>query len=513
MRYVRDANGDVIEIWSKASSSATNIQLVQDVDNAPFGGVKYIHYGNNTAMVKYFTSDYDVSGIVVEKYGPWARLLARTYHYVDNQNITAITDDLNSANDQDYWYDNNNRLQNGDGSWGEYQYYYDGTGNRQHRILTDGGTTIAQRFWYDENVSNRILSMDLDGTETRTFSHDAAGNMLTDVKNSVSTAYGYNNAGRMTSVSIGGVQKGGYIYNANGQLASRSVLNSTPSTISHSLYDLNGNLIAEADASGTIVREYIWLEHATGGEQTGAATPIAIHADMDTASPILNYVHADHLDRPIMMTDDNQAITWQATYLPFGEVQSVTGTAANDNRFPGQYYQLESGLNYNWHRQYDPSLARYIQADPLGLVDGTSRYAYVNSDPLQMVDPKGLNRARNSGPFGPLGGDGFSSGFGGNRLGFGGGGGAGKFNSPKQYTPNSTSLKKPNICKVPPNYGQPISPIRTNPPLNPVNLNKTKSEVGYTRPPAKQTTPGRRESSTKLFNNIMKAIGDFLEGF
>ncbi|MCV6546620.1 MAG: RHS repeat-associated core domain-containing protein [Cohaesibacter sp.] len=45
-------------------------------------------------------------------------------------------------------------------------------------------------------------------------------------------------------------------------------------------------------------------------------------------------------------------------------------------------------MNYNWHRHYDPSLARYIQPDPLGLIDGPSRYAYVKSDPMQWTDPR-----------------------------------------------------------------------------------------------------------------------------
>jgi RHS repeat-associated protein len=134
------------------------------------------------------------------------------------------------------------------------------------------------------------------------------------------------------------------------------------------------------------------VEHGKGGEgsQTGAATPVALFADLDTASPKLYYVASDHLSRPVMMTDDTKAIVWQATFLPFGAVHTITGSAANDNRFPGQYYQLESGLNYNWHRQYDPSLGRYTQPDPLGLIDGPSRYAYAKNSPLVYTDPKGL---------------------------------------------------------------------------------------------------------------------------
>ena len=91
-----------------------------------------------------------------------------------------------------------------------------------------------------------------------------------------------------------------------------------------------------------------------------------------------------------MMADTTGASVWSVSYKPFGEVYSVTGTAANDNRFPGQWFQLETGLSYNWHRHYDPSLGRYTQPDPLGLVDGPSRYAYVGSDPQQGIDPEGL---------------------------------------------------------------------------------------------------------------------------
>jgi len=116
---------------------------------------------------------------------------------------------------------------------------------------------------------------------------------------------------------------------------------------------------------------------------------VAVVADVDTATPKLFRVHPDHLDRPVMMTDTAASIVWQAAYLPFGPVHAITGTAANDNRFPGQWYQLESGLSYNWHRHYDPSLGRYTQADPLGLVDGPNRYAYVGNDPMQMIDSRG----------------------------------------------------------------------------------------------------------------------------
>jgi RHS repeat-associated protein len=79
---------------------------------------------------------------------------------------------------------------------------------------------------------------------------------------------------------------------------------------------------------------------------------------------------------------------WTATYLPFGGVHVSTGTLPTA-RFPGQWFQSESGLHQNWMRDYDPTTGRYLQADPLGLVDGASVYGYVRGNPGQYIDPRG----------------------------------------------------------------------------------------------------------------------------
>ena len=62
-------------------------------------------------------------------------------------------------------------------------------------------------------------------------------------------------------------------------------------------------------------------------------------------------------------------------------------------RFPGQWFQIEDGLSYNWHRNYDPTLGRYTQADPLGFVDGPGVYGYAGQSTLMRVDSAGMSHA------------------------------------------------------------------------------------------------------------------------
>ena len=127
---------------------------------------------------------------------------------------------------------------------------------------------------------------------------------------------------------------------------------------------------------------------------TGNPTPIAIY-----------YVHADHLGSPRAVTRPaDNAIMWQWDNVdPFGvnapnENPTGQGTFKYALRFPGQYYDAETGSNYNFLRDtYDASTGRYSQSDPIGLRGGTNTYSYVSADPIGTIDPLGL--ARRDPPF------------------------------------------------------------------------------------------------------------------
>lgn len=111
----------------------------------------------------------------------------------------------------------------------------------------------------------------------------------------------------------------------------------------------------------------------------------------------LFFVHTDHLGTPRRVTDDTQTVVWRWDSTAFGEWaadEDPDGDSMNftlNLRFPGQYYDDESGLHHNYFRTYDPGTGRYIESDPIGLGGGLNTFGYVMNRPLQLVDKRGMS--------------------------------------------------------------------------------------------------------------------------
>lgn len=114
----------------------------------------------------------------------------------------------------------------------------------------------------------------------------------------------------------------------------------------------------------------------------------------------LYFVHTDHLNTPRLLADAAGTTVWKWDQgEPFGNNvpdENPSGLGAFDLplRLPGQYFDKETNLHYNYYRDYDPSIGRYVESDPIGLAAGLNTYAYVDSDPLALLDPSGLEACR-----------------------------------------------------------------------------------------------------------------------
>ncbi len=121
-----------------------------------------------------------------------------------------------------------------------------------------------------------------------------------------------------------------------------------------------------------------------------------------------DWYHNDHLGTPLAMSDESGAVVAEWVRDPFGNVVSKTGTVDDNHMFPGQFWDEEAALAYNWNRWYSPEIGRYTQVDPLVAVGDVRvlAYSYAANNPNSFVDPDGLFSYNRPPPATkPLGGD------------------------------------------------------------------------------------------------------------
>jgi RHS repeat-associated protein len=113
-------------------------------------------------------------------------------------------------------------------------------------------------------------------------------------------------------------------------------------------------------------------------------------------APLVYFIHTDHLNTPRMVVDRDGRPRWGWMAEPFGTTAALTNPAGLGEftfnlRFPGQYFDQESGLAYNWNRHADFAIGRYTTSDLIGLAGGVNTYTYVQNNPLSLIDPMGLD--------------------------------------------------------------------------------------------------------------------------
>lgn len=338
---------------STTAQTQTKI-LASGIAYLPFGPMTDLTYGNGKTLTQTYDTDYRIVTRNVSD------IEQKNYLYDLTNNISSITHVQETDKNQIFDYDSMSRLLYANGDYGILDFTYDKVGNRLTK--NDNGEQEIYNYATDSHHLNNTV-----GIQAKSLTYDDAGNVLT--KNSIT--FTYNQQGRMKTASTD-TMNANYGYSFKGERVSKLV----NEVQTYFVYDLNGQLITEADASGDVQKEYIYLN----GQRLATIT-----------NGNLYYVHTDHLGTPTALTNEAGTIKWKASYTPFGKANVEVNTLEHNIRFLGQYYDQESGLHYNYFRDYDPELGRYIQSDPIGLAGGINTYGYVGGNPVNFSDPLGLS--------------------------------------------------------------------------------------------------------------------------
>lgn len=370
--YTRDTVGNITSVTATPQGGVATL-IVSNVTYKSFGPVASYKLGDGQTV----TLTYDATGTLTD-------IASTAFSLHVNRDVLGNITAIGNASGvptaaETYSYDPLYRLSAIKDRAGTAieAYTYNKTGDRLSKA---GPGILTGAYSYAANTHH------LTGVGTTTRQVDARGDTTSSTLASGAYGFSYNQRNRLASVQKDGNTVGTYILNALGQRVQKTAGSAT----TRFDYDETSQLLSES--TETASRDYVWMD----------GLPVGI-VDRTGATISVTFVHSDGLGTPRAVTNATGAVLWQWVYVsnPFGESvpTSATGYVLN-LRFPGQYFDTESGLNYNVNRDYEAASGRYVKSDPIGLGGGASTYAYATSRPLTARDAAGL--AVGPPPMGPF---------------------------------------------------------------------------------------------------------------
>ena len=347
--YGYDNNGNLNFLSTQAGGSDAVRIIIDNAEYRPFGPIKTLSYGNG----EHRAYELDKSARVTELAS--GNHITYSYEFDANNNIESITDVASASQDRSYTYDILERLKTHSGPDGSFVYTFDNNGNRKTQKRNSSTTTnyftSGTNKLYKSGNTNYIL--------------DIAGN----TKQIGSRVFTYNGENRLSRVTNGGSVVD-YKYNGFGQ----RVYKTKGSAKSYYLYGQGGQLLYEKDNG--VKKTYLYFN-----------SEVVAYIKNN----VVYYVHSDHLGRPQVMTNSSKTKVWQARNDAYNRTVTLGSSLGFNVGFPGQYWDVDTNLFYNYFRDYDPVIGRYVQSDPIGLLGGLNTYAYVINNPTKYVDIFGLD--------------------------------------------------------------------------------------------------------------------------
>jgi RHS repeat-associated protein len=271
--------------------------------------------------------------------------------------------------------------------WGKMVYSYDPA---QRLIQALRNSEEFERFFYD---STRNLTEIRDSRRRNDLLGYAPGNRLLQRGN---THYSYDDNGRMKKkvedYAAHNPKEWLFTWDAKDQLRS---ITRPDGNVWEYTYDAIGRRICKRGANKVI--RFVWdsdvILHQIENDALESTWIFEIH----NFNPICKLqngsiysIITDHLGTPRELIDTQGKIVWRAQYESWGGTTSVESSNGDmPVRFPGQWFDNESGLHYNRFRYYDGQTGRFLSQDPIGILGGFNLYSYV-INPINWIDPLGL---------------------------------------------------------------------------------------------------------------------------
>ncbi|MFF3781132.1 putative T7SS-secreted protein [Streptomyces sp. NPDC001933] len=276
-------------------------------------------------------------------------------------------------------------------NWTE-QYAYDAAGNQTSAVWPSGHTG------HEATGARTYLGTSIEGAGRIRYVHDKQGRIVLRQRARISRKpetwrYEWDAEDRLRSVTTPDGQKWRYAYDALGRrIAKLRVAEDGHTVLEQILFTWDGAVLCEQLNEGEGFPHPVSLTWDHDGLSPVTQTERLLAAD--TSQEVIDErffaIVTDLVGTPSELIDESGAIAWRTRRTIWG----VTTWAAKSStytplRFPGQYFDPESGLHYNFHRYYDPETARYASPDPLGLIPAPNPIAYVRN-PHLWIDPLGL---------------------------------------------------------------------------------------------------------------------------
>ncbi|AWL87192.1 DUF6531 domain-containing protein [Streptomyces globisporus] len=270
-------------------------------------------------------------------------------------------------------------------NWSE-RYAYDEAGNQTSASWPGAGDASGPR----EYAGTRITR----AGRVR-YEHDAQGRVILRQKTRLSRKpetwhYGWDAEDRLVLVTTPDGTRWRYLYDALGRRSAKQRLAEDGATVVEEVtFTWDGDTLCEQTTSTTGSPDSVALtwDHDGVKPVTQVERRLVDQAEVDSR---FFAIITDLVGTPRELVDEQGEVAWRTRSALWGATSwNRDADAYTPLRFPGQYFDPESGLHYNRHRHYDPESGRYLSPDPLGLTPAPNAVTYVD-DPTLWIDPLGL---------------------------------------------------------------------------------------------------------------------------